>query len=129
MERILAFLQEAGVFYLATVDGDQPRLRPLGLCFEKDGHICFGVGDHKAVYRQLRENPRTEIVASRPDGHWLRYTGKAVFDPTLEEAALTAAPDLRNIYNAQTGHTLCVFYLEDASAVVIPVAGEGERLL
>ncbi|MBQ8927182.1 MAG: pyridoxamine 5'-phosphate oxidase family protein [Oscillospiraceae bacterium] len=131
MERILEFLKEAGVFYLATADGEQPKLRPLGLCFEKDGKLCFGVGDFKEVYRQLRANPKTEIVACRPDGHWLRYTGSTVFetDPAYEAAALEIMPDLKNVYNEQTGNTLCVFHLEEASAVIIPMMGEGERIL
>ncbi|MBR5756953.1 MAG: pyridoxamine 5'-phosphate oxidase family protein, partial [Firmicutes bacterium] len=90
MSRINDFLTEAGVFFMATVDGDQPKLRPLGAHFEMDGKVIFGVGDFKNVYRQMIANPKVEIVAAKKDGHWMRYTGKAVFetDPKYAEAML-----------------------------------------
>lgn len=131
MSKVNDFLKEAGVFFLATVDGDQPKLRPLGLHMEVDGKVLFGIGDFKAVYRQLTVNPRCEIVAAKQDGHWLRYTGKAVFetDPKYAEAALDSAPHLKNIYNEQTGNKMMMFHLEDATAVDIAMMGEGEDLL
>ena len=131
MSKVNDFLQEAGVFFLATADGDQPKLRPLGMHLEMDGKVLFGVGDFKAVYRQLKANPRCEIAAVKPDGHWLRYTGKAVFDedPKYAEAALQAMPHLRRIYNEETGNRMMIFRLEDATAVDIHVMGEGTDLL
>ncbi len=131
MSRVNDFLTEAGVFFLATADGDQPKLRPLGAHMEMDGKVLFGVGDFKNVYRQLLANPKTEIAAAKPDGHWLRYTGKAVFDPDPKyaEAFLDAMPHLRSIYNAETGHKMMTFHLEEATAVDIPVMGPGEDLL
>ena len=131
MSKVNDFLTEAGVFYLATVDGDQPKVRPLGAHFEMDGKVLFGVGDFKEVYRQLRANPKVEIVACKKDNHWLRYTGKAVFetDPKYEQAALDAMPHLRGIYNEETGHKMMMFHIEDATAVDIAMMGEGESLL
>lgn len=131
MSKINDFLTEAGVFFLATADGDQPKLRPLGAHMEMDDKVIFGVGDFKNVYKQIAANPKVEIVACKPDGHWLRYTGKAVFedDPKYAEAMLDMMPDLRNIYNEQTGNKMMTFHLEDATAVDIPVMGEGESLL
>ncbi len=131
MSKVNDFLTEAGVFFLATVDGDQPKIRPLGAHFEMDGKVLFGVGDFKDVYKQLVANPKTEIVACKPDGHWMRYTGKAVFetDPKYEQAALDAMPNLKDIYNEQTGHKMMMFHLEDATAVDIAMMGEGENLL
>jgi uncharacterized pyridoxamine 5'-phosphate oxidase family protein len=131
MSKVSDFLKEAGVFFLATADGDQPKLRPLGLFFEYDGKLCFGVGTFKSVYRQLKANPKTEIVAVRPDNHWLRYTGVAVFDeePRYAEAAFEAMPNLRSIYNEETGFKMGVFHLEDSTAVDIPMMGEGDNLL
>jgi uncharacterized pyridoxamine 5'-phosphate oxidase family protein len=131
MSKINDYLNETGVFFLATEDGKQPKLRPLGAHLEMDGKILFGVGDFKAVYRQMQENPRVEIVACKQDGHWMRYTGKAVFDTDRKyaDAMLEALPSLRNIYNAETGNKLAMFHLEDATAVDIPVMGEGESLL
>lgn len=131
MSKINDFLTEAGVFFLATVDGDQPKLRPLGAHLEMGDKVIFGVGDFKNVYKQMVANPKVEIAACKPDGHWLRYTGKVVFedDPKYAEAMLDAMPDLRNIYNEQTGNKMMAFHLEDATAVDIPVMGDGESLL
>ena len=130
MSRISDFLNEAGVFFMATVDGDRPKLRPLGAHIEADGKIIFGVGDFKNVYRQMTVNPLVEIVACKADGHWLRYSGRAVFETDEGYAAqMIKAAGLEQIYNEKTGFKLMTFHLENAAAVDIPVMGEGENLL
>ena len=98
---------------------------------EMDGKEIFGIGDFKAVYKQMVANANVEIVACKQDGHWMRYTGKAVFetDNKYAEAMLDGAPHLRNIYNEQTGNKMMCFHIEDATAVDIAVMGEGESLL
>ena len=130
MSKLNDFLTEAGVFFLATADGSQPKLRPLGAHFEMDGKVLFGVGDFKDVYKQMVANPLVEISAAKPDGKWLRYTGKAVFDtdPKYAAAMLEALPQLKEIYHEKTGHKLAMFHLEDATAVVIPMMGPGEPI-
>ena len=130
MSKIVDFLKEAVVFYLATADGAQPKLRPLGAFLDKDGKIIFGVGDFKDVYKQLKANPLCEIAACKKDGKWIRNTGKADFETDYsyaEEMIKTAGLDM--IYNEQTGNKLMAFHLEDAKAVDIAVMGEGESLL
>lgn len=131
MSKLNDFLTEAGVFFLATNDGTQPKLRPLGAHLEMDGKVIFGVGDFKDVYKQLLANPLCEIAACKPDGNWLRYTGKAVFETEdkYAEAILDGAPHLRAVYNDETGNKMMTFHLEEAKAVVIPVMGEGESIL
>ncbi len=130
MSKVKDFLAEAGVFFMATVDGDQPKLRPLGAFVEADGRLIFGVGDFKDVYKQMIKNPLVEIAACKPDGHWLRYTGRAVFETDYKYAEqMIADCHLEAIYNEQTGNRLMTFHLEDASAVDIAVMGEGENLL
>ncbi len=131
MSRVNDFLNEAGVFFLATADGDQPRLRPLGAHMEMDDKVIFGVGDFKDVYKQLTANPKCEIVAAKQDGHWMRYTGKAVFesDEKYANAMLDGAPQLKDIYNEKTGNRMMCFHLEDATAVDIAVMGPGVDLL
>ena len=131
MSKVNDYLNETGMFFMATVDGDQPKVRPLGAHFEMDGKVIFGVGDFKNVYKQMLANPRVEIVAAKQDGHWMRYTGKAVFetDPKYAEAMLDGAPYLRDIYNEKTGNKMMCFHLEDATAVDIAVMGEGVSLL
>lgn len=131
MSKVNDFLNEAGVFYLATVDGDQPKIRPLGAHIDCDGEEFFGVGDFKDVYKQLVANPKVELAAAKADGHWIRFTGKAKFedDPKYAEAMLDYMPQLRGIYNDETGHKLMMFHIVDATAVDIPMMGPGEDLL
>ena len=130
MGKINDFIDEAGIFFLATVDGDQPKVRPLGAHFEEDGKVYFTVGDFKDVYKQMAENPKVEIVAYK-DRVWLRYTGRAVFEdnPDHVEKFLQALPHLRNAYNETTGHKMMVFHLEDAEAYLIDMAGNKTPLL
>ena len=130
MSKIKDFLNETGMFFMATVDGDRPRLRPLGAVLEEDGKLIFGVGDFKDVYHQMQKNPNVEIVACKRDGHWLRYSGKAVFETDGKYAAqMIRDVGLDAIYNEQTGNKLMTFHLEDTSAYDIPVMGPGETLL
>lgn len=130
MNKVSDFLAQTGVFFMATVDGDQPKLRPLGVFLEADGKLIFGVGGFKDVYKQMKANPLVEIAACKPDGHWLRYTGKAVFETDYKYAErMIKESHLEAIYNEQTGNKLMTFHLEDAKAVDIAVMGEGESLL
>ena len=131
MGKLNDFLTEAGFFCLATTDGKQAKGRPLGLHIVVDGKVYFGVGNNKEVYKQLQANPLVEIVALRAgDKHWLRYTGKAVFDanPKLAQAALEAIPSLKALYGDPKGPQLAMFSLEEATAVVIPMMGPGEPI-
>ncbi len=129
MATINEFLNDAGVFFLATVDGDQPKLRPLGAHFNMDGKEIFGIGDFKDVYKQMQANPKVEIVACK-GGDWLRFTGTAVFesDPKYAEEMLNLMPNLREIYNDQTGNKMMCFHLEQSTAVVIHMMGEGDPI-
>ncbi|MCR4818865.1 MAG: pyridoxamine 5'-phosphate oxidase family protein [Fretibacterium sp.] len=131
MSKIGDFLKEAGVFFLATAEGDQPRLRPLGAYLEMDGKVIFGVGNFKNVYKQLCANPKVELVACKQNGHWLRYTGKAVFesDPKYAAAMLEMMPDVKKLYDANPGYKMMAFHIENATAVDIAVMGDGENLL
>ena len=128
-------LSASGAFFLATADGDQPKLRPLGAHHVVDGRLWLGVGEFKNVYRQLAANPKCEVVALQPEGgKWLRWTGRAVFAEgeereKLEEVFLEAAPGLRKIYDKTPGKRMMCFTLEDARAELIPLMPPGEILL
>lgn len=131
MSKIHDFLNEAGVFFLATEDGKQPKLRPFGAHVEADGKEYFTVGDFKEVYRQMCDNPLVEIVAYQPNGmKWLRYSGKAVFtdNTEVENKVFEELPHLRNMYNETTGHKMKIFYLEDATAQILDMAGNAETV-
>ena len=131
MNRIHEFLDRAGVFFLATEDEEQARLRPLGAHVEWDGKEYFTVGDFKAVYRQMKANPLVEIAAFEPkEMKWLRYTGKAVFvdNDEIVEQVFAALPHLRKAYSPESGHKMMIFTLEDATARIIDMAGNEEIL-
>ena len=131
MSRIHDFLNKAGIFFLATEDGAQPKVRPLGAHVEMDGKEYFTVGDFKPVYRQMVENPLVEIVAfTAGDSKWLRYTGKAVFEDNkqVEEKIFEAIPSLRQAYSPESGRHMMIFTLQDATANIIDMAGNIEEI-
>lgn len=127
MKKVFDFLDEAGVFFLATVDGDQPKCRPLGFHMMDGNTLYFGVGTHKNVYRQLRENNKCEICACIKD-RFLRLYGRAEFDerPDLAQKALEAMPQLKEIYNETTGHKMGIFHLEKGAAEFYNAMGQVE---
>ena len=84
--RVAAFLDEAQTYYLATVEGDQPRVRPFGTALVFDGKLYIQTGKVKAVSKQLAQNPKAEICAFK-DGKWVRVSGELVNDDNKEVMA------------------------------------------
>lgn len=111
------FLGNAGTFFLATEDGDQPKVRPISFQMLENGKIYFGIGKHKDAFHQIEKNPKVEVCAFN-GSDIIRYYGKAVVDddPALFEKAVKVLPLLGQIYNEQSGLKLALFYLEDAKA-------------
>ena len=118
MEKALEFLKSAGTYYLATVDGDQPRVRPFGTANAFEGKLYIQTGLKKDVAKQLLANPKAEICAMT-GGKWIRIEGKLVLDERTEaqKAMLDAYPNLRGMYSENDGNT-AVFYFEDATATI-----------
>ncbi len=118
MQRVYDFLKKAGVYYLATNEGAQPRVRPFGTVDIFEGKLYFQTGKKKAVADQLKANPLVEISAMA-DGDWIRLCGTAVLDERIEaqEHMLESYPQLRAMYAPGDGNTE-VYYLKDASAVI-----------
>lgn len=116
IEKVSEYLKDAGVFFLATEDGDQPKVRPLGLQILHDGKIYFGIGDFKEVYKQIQANPKVEIGATKGQD-LLRYYGVAKFDnnPEVMEKVWTVLKDLKPVYD-ENGWNMELFYLDDATA-------------
>ena len=116
MEKVYEFLKAAGTYYLATVDGDQPRVRPFGSIHIFEGKLYIQTGRSKDVARQLAANPRAEICAFK-DGTWLRVAGRLIEDDRVEarKSMLDAYPDLRGMYDENDGNTE-VLYFKDATA-------------
>lgn len=116
MQRVLDFLKSAGTYYLATIDGDQARVRPFGTINLFEGKLYIQTGKVKAVSEQLHNNPKAEICAFK-DGSWLRVAGTFVEDDRREArvSMLDAYPELKRMYDPDDGNTE-VFYIKDAVA-------------
>lgn len=117
MNEVLEFLKSAGTYYLATVDGDQPRVRPFGTADLFEGKLYIQTGKVKDVSKQLAANPKAEICAFK-DGVWLRVSGELVNDDRVEAKAhmLDNYPELKAMYSAEDDNTQ-VLYFKDATAV------------
>ena len=116
MEEVYAFLKQAGTYYLATVEGDQPRVRPFGTVCLFEGRLYIQTGKKKSCSRQISANPKVELCAML-NGDWVRIAATAVEDPRIEaqQALLDDYPELQHMYAAGDGNTQ-VFYLKDATA-------------
>ena len=116
IETVYKFLDEAQTYYLATVEGDQPRVRPFGTALLYEGKLYIQTGKAKAVSRQLAANPKAEICAFK-DGKWLRVEGELVNDDRREPKAakLEKMPQLKAMYSADDDNTQ-VLYFRNATA-------------
>ena len=116
MERICKFLKEAGVYYLATVEGDQPRVRPFGTAHMFEGKLYIQTGKIKPVSKQIAANPKVEICAFK-NGTWLRVAGVLEEDDRVEakKSMLDAYSNLRDRYNENDDNTQ-VLYLKSGIA-------------
>ena len=118
MNEIYDFLKACGTYYLATVEGDQPRVRPFGTVNIFEGKLYIQTGKKKDVSKQLYANPKAEICAFK-DGKWVRVAGKLIPDDRREakKAMLDAYPNLRGMYSEDDDNTI-VFYFENAKATI-----------
>lgn len=118
MKEVQKFLKECGVYYLATVEGDQPRVRPFGTAEIFEDHLYIQTGKNKDVFKQIRENNNVEICAYK-DGKWIRVTGKLILDDRVEakKYMLDMNPDLRGMYNELDDNT-AVLYFESGQAII-----------
>ncbi len=117
VEKVCAFLDECGTYYLATADGDQPRVRPFGTALVFEGKLYIQTGKVKPVSHQLAANPKAEICCFK-DGRWLRVSGELVNDDRIEakSAMLEKYPSLRGMYSPEDDNTQ-VLYFRNAEAV------------
>ncbi len=116
MQEVYEFLKKCGTYYLATAEGDQPRVRPFGTADIFEGRLYIQTGKSKEVSRQIQANPKVEICAFA-DGKWLRIAGKLVRDDRVEAKRhmLDAYPSLKAMYSAEDDNTE-VLYFEEAVA-------------
>ena len=118
MQKVYEFLKNAGTYYLATVEGDQPRVRPFGTIDLFEGRLYIQTGKVKPVAHQMKANPKVEISAML-DGKWIRIAAEAVLDERVEAQAhmLDAYPSLARMYRPGDGNTE-VYYLQNATATI-----------
>ena len=123
MQEVYDFLKKCGTYYLATVEGTEPKVRPFGTVNIFDGKLYIQTGKIKPTYRQIKANPNVEISAFM-NGQWIRLKGKLVEDDRREakKSMLDAYPELRGMYNEDDGNTV-VFYFEDAVATFYSFGG------
>ena len=116
MKRTYQFLKDAGTFYLATVDGDQPRVRPFGAVRIYNNRLYLSTNNKKDCYRQMLKNDKIEISAM-VKGEWIRLTANAIPDNDINarEAMLEATPSIKGMYSASDG-LMEVLYLTNAKA-------------
>ena len=123
MKEVYEFLKKAGTYYLATAEGDQPRVRPFGTAHIFENKLYIQTGKKKPVSQQMKKNPKIEICAMK-EGSWIRIQAVAVQDDRLaaKESMLDAYPNLKNMYSATDNNTN-VLYLKDAVATISSFTG------
>ena len=128
MEIIAQFLHDNKTFYLATIEGNQPRVRPFGAVCIFDDKLYFGTSNKKSVSKQVKENPNIEISTTAADGgKWLRLTAQAIKHDCREarQAMLDATPSIQGLYNADD-EVFEVFYLQNAVGNICSRNGQVE---
>ncbi len=126
VEKVCRFLDETGTYYLATVEGDQPRVRPFGTALLHDGRLYIQTGKVKPVSKQIAANPRAELCAFK-DGRWLRVAGELVEDDRREVkvAMLEKLPVLKGMYSPDDGN-MQMLYFKNATATFSSFTAEPE---
>ena len=129
MKKVYDFLKEAETYYLATLDGDQPRVRPFGTVNIFENKLYIQTGKGKAVNNQIITNGKVELCAMKGD-EWIRVSGTLVADDKVEagEAMLDAYPNLRSMYTTGENGNSVVYYFKDATAVIASFSHEPETI-
>ncbi|GFH62443.1 MAG: conserved hypothetical protein [Candidatus Desulfovibrio kirbyi] len=117
MQEVYEFIKSCGHYFLATVDGDQPRVRPFGTVAIFESKLYIQTGKSKDVFKQMARNPKIEICAYDGKGNWILVQAVVVNDDRREakQFMLDSYPDLKKMYSADDGNTQ-VLYLKDAKA-------------
>jgi len=128
MDEVLAFLKKTDTYFLATTEGDQPRVRPFGTINQYNGRLYIQTGKNKDVSKQIAANPKVEICAWQ-GADWLRVQAVLVDDPSLEaqQDLLNDYPVLQDRYKAGDGNNQ-VFYLKDVTATFYSFEAEAPRV-
>ncbi|SEF97540.1 Uncharacterized protein, pyridoxamine 5'-phosphate oxidase (PNPOx-like) family [Lachnospira multipara] len=128
IERVCQFLTEAKTYYLATVEGNQPRVRPFGTALLCNDKLYIQTGKVKDVSKQIAANPKVELTAFK-GGEWIRVCGELVNDDSKEvkEAMLEAMPSLKKMYSADDDN-MQMLYFKNAKATFCSFTKEPETI-
>lgn len=128
MEKVCQFLKDVEIYYLATLDGDQPRVRPFGTAHIFEGKLYIQTCKRKSVSMQIMANPKAEICAFK-NGEWVRISGELVEDDRVEakKSILDAYPNLRSMYDENDDNTQ-VFYFKNATAIFSSFTSEPKTI-
>jgi uncharacterized pyridoxamine 5'-phosphate oxidase family protein len=120
-------MKDCQIFYLATMDGNQPRVRPFGAVCIYDGKLYICANNQKLVSKQMKVNPKVEISTTSQDGRWLRLTAEAVADDNRDarQAMLDAHPNIQQMYKADDG-LFEVYRIQNAKGVICSFDGKNE---
>jgi uncharacterized pyridoxamine 5'-phosphate oxidase family protein len=124
MQQVYDFLKKCGAYYLATVDGDQPRVRPFGTVLIFENKLYIQTAKAKNVSKQIAKNPKIEICGFM-EGQWIRVEAVAVEDDrtVVRQAMMDDYPNLKTMYSADDGNNQ-VFYLTNVTATFYTFGGE-----
>lgn len=111
MEEVQRFIKDAGVYYLATIEDNKPKVRPFGTIEIFEGKLYIQTGKNKKVYKQIENNPNVELCAFK-DGRWIRLSGELVSDDRVEakKDMLDKNPSLRGMYNENDDNTIVLYF-------------------
>ncbi|MDR0804220.1 MAG: pyridoxamine 5'-phosphate oxidase family protein [Oscillospiraceae bacterium] len=127
--RVFDFLKAVGTYYIATVSGDKPSIRPFGTINRFNDKLYIQTGKSKDFYKQVEKNPNFEISAFDGKGSWLRIAGELVSDDSAEAVndMLGAYPSLKAMYEAGDGNAVTL-YFKDAKATWYSFTGAPETI-
>lgn len=131
MEELLKFLEKNPIFFLATDDDSQPRVRPFGFHMFYDNKLYMVTALPKKVCKQMEKNPKVELCSMAPDTHFIRIYGEAVFDNDNMEAkkkVFEVMPDLLKMYGSAENPAMAIFYLKDMHATIASLTEEEKTL-
>jgi uncharacterized pyridoxamine 5'-phosphate oxidase family protein len=122
VNKTVGYLRKCGTFFLATIDGDQPRVRPFGAIMEYHGRVYINTNNTKKVYKQMMANPRVElsgVFSSEGNTHWIRVTGEVAVDDNVETRAafLEACPGLKSMYKADDGIFEALYFTKGTATI------------
>jgi len=132
MKEVLAFLQETKVFFISTVDDDQPTVRPFAFFMEYENKLYFGTSESRSTFKHLQLNPKFQIATSVQNMSWMRITGKARLDtrPEVLEAAIVAQPQTfaKHKANPDPNFKPVFYYVEAGEAVIYTLPNQEKQI-